>query len=374
MHNHAKDCWPTETQHLLLKAALYQGNAAIEAWTAWCERIDLDAIDYGSQRLIPLLYKNLLDHEIQSPFMIRYKGVYRRFWLHNHLLFSRVKPVIQSLKNLGIEPFVLKGSALVCGLNIDVAVRPMDDVDLLVHHDDFEAAAAEIVGKGWTPEQENHGIADAHDRATNYFDKFGGSIDLHRRIILNESYNADIAGYWDRSLPGTFFSSSVRIPCYTDQLFHTCVHGLRWNRVPPIRWVSDAFLILHHRNNSLDWQHLLEHSRKTHSTLQMHACLEYLNQKMKVDLPPSILDELKASPKSYWENKYFENTVKKHSASFFGRLRVLYVLYKFSNDKQERSIRNFLHYLKKRWNLKHWILIPVEMAYRTIRGVLRKWR
>ena len=45
---------PTHEQELLLKAALLTGEACRKAWKAWKSRIDIENLDYGSSRLLPL--------------------------------------------------------------------------------------------------------------------------------------------------------------------------------------------------------------------------------------------------------------------------------------------------------------------------------
>ena len=49
---------PNETQELLLHAALCQDARAQAYLHAWSAAVDLDAIDLGSFRMLPLLYVN----------------------------------------------------------------------------------------------------------------------------------------------------------------------------------------------------------------------------------------------------------------------------------------------------------------------------
>jgi len=49
-------CWITKQQRLLLRAALLSGQDAIHAWENWIANVDIDRIDTGSYRLLPLLY------------------------------------------------------------------------------------------------------------------------------------------------------------------------------------------------------------------------------------------------------------------------------------------------------------------------------
>ena len=58
---------PTKEQELLLKAALLKGEEAIKAWHEWKTCVDIEFIDHGSNRLLPLLYFNLVQNDINDP-------------------------------------------------------------------------------------------------------------------------------------------------------------------------------------------------------------------------------------------------------------------------------------------------------------------
>ena len=59
--------WPAPQQRLLLRVALGQGNAALDAWRAWQGQVDPAALDPGSLRLLPRLYRNLTGLGIADP-------------------------------------------------------------------------------------------------------------------------------------------------------------------------------------------------------------------------------------------------------------------------------------------------------------------
>jgi hypothetical protein len=87
-------------------------EAAIEAWCEWKAAVDLDRIDEGSSRLLPLLYRNLHSYGVRDPMMQRYKGVHRLTWYKNHLLFHHLLPLVRAFQQEGIETMLLKGAAL----------------------------------------------------------------------------------------------------------------------------------------------------------------------------------------------------------------------------------------------------------------------
>ena len=101
-------CWPTEMQELLLKACLLEGHTATEAWEKWKSRVDIDWIDEGSNRLLPLLYHNLSPLGIEDQILTRAKGVYRYQLTKTHIMFHRAMPLLAELQNEGIEVILLK--------------------------------------------------------------------------------------------------------------------------------------------------------------------------------------------------------------------------------------------------------------------------
>ncbi|HSR18731.1 MAG TPA: hypothetical protein VLM39_11630, partial [Ignavibacteriaceae bacterium] len=84
--NHNSDFWITKEQELLLKASLFEGDKFIYAWEKWKSCVNFEQIDPGSYRLLPLLYQNLVKHEIKDPLTERLKGIYRRTWFENQIL------------------------------------------------------------------------------------------------------------------------------------------------------------------------------------------------------------------------------------------------------------------------------------------------
>src|SRR5687767_2459676 len=87
----ANGVWPSETQRLLLRAALLSGPAAVDAWEAWLGHADWEAgVEHGSFRLLPLLYTNLRRGGVAHPSLQKLKGVYRQAWATTNRLFHRM--------------------------------------------------------------------------------------------------------------------------------------------------------------------------------------------------------------------------------------------------------------------------------------------
>ena len=68
---------PSPAQTLLLRASLLDDAAAQQAWREFRKLADLDTVDAGSHRLLPLLVRRLSDVGEDSPEMGRLRGIHR---------------------------------------------------------------------------------------------------------------------------------------------------------------------------------------------------------------------------------------------------------------------------------------------------------
>jgi len=99
--NNEPGCWPNQAQELLLRAALLQGEPALEAWNEWRRSVNLDVIDYGSHRMVPQLYRNLQRLGVKDPLMDRLKGVYRYYLYKNEILLHRIGTLLAAFEDAG---------------------------------------------------------------------------------------------------------------------------------------------------------------------------------------------------------------------------------------------------------------------------------
>lgn len=103
---------PTLHQELLLKACLSEDDDTLTAWRAWSASTDLDEIDIGSLRLLPLLADKLRSLGVKDPAVEKYRGVQRLTWARNQLLFRAASALSKQLKAAKIPVMALKGIVL----------------------------------------------------------------------------------------------------------------------------------------------------------------------------------------------------------------------------------------------------------------------
>ncbi|MCK5686756.1 nucleotidyltransferase family protein [bacterium] len=365
MPSYSNDCWPTHEQKLLLRAVLLKGQDAIDAWEQWITIVDFNDIDYGSQRLLPLLYQNLLEHRIKASQLTRYKGVYRRFWLSNQLLFNRIKPVLAALHEAGIEILFFKGAGLVVGCGLNYALRPMDDIDFLVPGKSTLEAIKIIEELGWQPKSKSASGFHTMNHAATYHDGRGHFVDLHWHSLMRDMTGNYETGYWERSFSASLDEIPVKIMGITDQLIHICIHGIRWNWIPPIRWIADAVILIETSGTAIDWDYLVEHSEKLGVTLTMYQGLRYLKNEFDISVPDHVLRYLKSVPVSRWENWEHQLLIRKPLPVFGGHILAIINYRKYHQDQY--MFPGYFRYLQERWDVASLWQVPFE-------GVLRMWR
>jgi Uncharacterised nucleotidyltransferase len=256
---------PTVEQHHLLRACLLNDR---ESFAKWQSLVDLDAIDRGSMRLLPLLYRH-------HPAVPRLKGVYRQVWFRNQLILDHGARAMRALEGAGIPAVALKGAALATTVYDEPAQRPMEDYDGLVPHDRFARAVEVMLASGWSfhpplADPESHFV---FQHAIGFRRDGGGELDLH--------WTAD-------GLPP---DAALRPLAPVDLLLQTCAHATLLNpHVPPIRWAADAFLLI--ARDAIVWEDVVALARERRLSLTMHRCLEYLRDGLGVAIPDLVLDAL----------------------------------------------------------------------------------
>ena len=132
----------------LLKAALLTGSPAEEFWRRWSARVRFEDIDWTYQQILPQVYQNLRTR-MTDPYFDRLKGICRRTWYENQVLFAELGPVLDTFSRDGVPTLLLKGSALAAHYYRDYSLRPMKDLDLAVTPESVPLAAEILRRLGW---------------------------------------------------------------------------------------------------------------------------------------------------------------------------------------------------------------------------------
>ncbi len=305
-------------QQRLLKAALLSPELALSYWQTWqhqqriCLSGDDDAqqvlrlisrIDRDSQRLLPLIYRNLLG--ASDAFIPHLRGLYRGTWLKNQKHLLKAQTLITSLQSAGIDVIMLKGIPLSMQYYGDMGVRMTSDIDLLVPTDCADKALQvlqnPVYGLQATAYETKHRRI-LH--AMHLFDPNGVDVDLHWNLMYHHAYPGADIPFWADKQPITLPNGTVSYTLSpTHQVFHNLVHGFHWGQSPAIRWIPDTCVICLNKT-AVDWPALIDLSEQYNMRIPVQQGLQLLMAEFGLIVPDAVRDRLNTLSVSAAEQTY----------------------------------------------------------------------
>jgi hypothetical protein len=367
-----------EEQLLILRAALLPGPEGRAAGSAWLAQVDLERLGRASGRLLPLLYDRFLMDGVDHSLMPMLKGVKRHAWYRNSMLFHRASEAICALGQAGIEVMAIHGAAMTAGYYHDWGIRPMEDVDLLVHHNQVNAAIEVLCRRSWKPLEpwfERNGYSDLtrrYEDAMHFPHSSGQRLDLHWNLLpfcLGPGADDD---FWAASKETTLDAQPVRIPDPADQLLHICVQGAAWDLPAPIRWVPDAVTVLRAAPD-LDWDRFLFQARNRRLTLLAGGALEYIRQNFGDLVPPDLLSRVRQTPVSAFD-KFELRWILKPPTSMIGIMVKALCRYWRLSEKMPlwKTALSFPDFLCCQLRLDRKRQLPADICRRVARRMRRR--
>ncbi|BBK32860.1 putative nucleotidyltransferase-like protein [Stella humosa] len=285
----------TPVQEQLLAIIYGPREEAAALFADWDANVDMTAMDDGCYRLYPLLYQRLRDVAPDHPFLGRLKGMFRRSYYRNNLLFGWACEILRRFRAEGIECIFLKGAALVQSTTMSAGFRPMADVDLLVRPADARRAMA-VADARFRPVLDDPLLGDLHlelRHGYSVMDENRLEIDLHWRLAGTWAAGPDPdRPFWDTAERFELFGIPALTLAPTELLYHGIVHGIPRNPVPTIRWISDSLDILALEEERIDWQRLVDLAGRQEQRIVVRTALAYLRRKFSAPVPDFVLAAL----------------------------------------------------------------------------------
>ena len=340
---------PTPSQTLLLQAALLTGQPAENAFSQWRSTVDLDHIEGGSFRLLPLLLRSIETRGDTHPSLDRIRGIYRRSVYTSTILRSMAESVLVALEHRGVHPVVVNGAAIAHLAYNDCPTRPLGDVDLFVTPQEFTHALGVIEQLGFVAtgarRDAEHGVSTIVETALSRgpaeklrlhttLRGFGLDPRFDRRALGRARVHPE--GHVHRTLDPT------------DHLLRTLSSAPHDRPIPNCRWAADATLLIRNAG-PIDWPRLSDDADVLGVTLGIREALAYLDDDLQLGLPTearSALDATRVSPFDRLRHWAQSTPATRRS----GVVRVLLTDYRVhtAGSPRHRGITNYPGYLANR--------------------------
>ena len=368
---------PAPEHELLLKAALLTGKPAIDNWKSWRAITDIETLDHTSNRLLPALYYNLQENGVNDPIMDRYKGTTRKTWYKNQMLLAELGKFVKHLQEENLEIVVLKGAAMLLKYYPNYGLRPMADLDMLVHENDVDQSITKLSVLGWESVpyqvyQSNDPQFFKREEVASKFFKTRGScgfrnenkteMDLHTHVFPERNSTKLSQEFWDRAETIELANGTkVLSLSATDTLLHTLVHGLIGGSILNARWITDSSYII--RSKQVDWRLLLETSKRYELTAFVKYGVSYLKELLNIDVPQELLDaKVSAIEMEKFQNGNLQTDKLTNIKSFWTDYSRIY-----NSRSLLKRIVLFPEFLRVKYLLIHFWQLPLFLLYKGLK-------
>jgi hypothetical protein len=141
----------------------------------------------------------------------------------------------------------LKGLALANTVYPDVALRPMNDLDIAVRPRDLDQAVRTLEELGWRRSfGERARYSPKHGHDVSFVNENGHVLELHHRLFHELRADASVVRMFERAIAVELLGRSRLIPSWNDHLFLVAVHAATHAFGESPIWVVDVALLLEH--------------------------------------------------------------------------------------------------------------------------------
>jgi hypothetical protein len=261
----------------------------------------------------PLLYRSLQEVNeracVPERAFDRLEKHYYATAARNLKLFQKLKGILEAFQGVGVEVLVLKGPVLASLIYPGMALRPIGDLDLLIHPEDFQKARQALAGLGYilnpsVPSLKGSELVEyAHYFSQiRFLSKSGPLIETHFCLVNIGVPREDTERIWRRGLEFEGPGFKARMPSFEDILIHLCLHAAQHNFYRLLLFCDIAGL-LHKYGALLDWVYVMEAVQTRRMQSLVYHSLIYSQQLFDVRVPEAVLSALKPG---FFRRKTFE--------------------------------------------------------------------
>lgn len=251
--------------------------------------------------LAPLFYDTLKHNNVVGvppTALAHLQRNYMTVGLRNGMMMTALAGVLRRFNEAGIRAIVLKGAALVAGVYGNLAVRDMQDVDILLPPDRLDEGVRLLMGEGF----ERAGVdlfpaGSVLGWHAVLMEKVGQPtflLELHGRLLQAGHYFArppfDVL--WERSLSLKIEGVGARVLAPDDQLLHVCGHALAHHQGLLASVGPDVAHIVARYQLELDWERLLVTARDYDWVVGLQRVLLPVVAAWEVGVPAGVCDQI----------------------------------------------------------------------------------
>jgi len=260
-----------------------------------------------SEGVVSLVYKKLSEINgaeslIPEDTWRKLESSYYTVATRNISLSGKLTTILESFNQAGIEVIILKGMALLHTIYANTALRPMYDIDILIHGKDFPSVESKLKGLGYS-----NSASYPED-----FHKDSMMVDVHWELMnvtriksRGRSHCIDLNEVWNNSIAVEIDGEKARVLSPEYCLMDLCLHLAFHHGLQGLMWFSDIARLIEHYKNRMDWHKFIGKSIEYKIAKPVYYVLFYVKSVLGQDMPQFVLEGLRPKRQNLLEKKVF---------------------------------------------------------------------
>lgn len=285
---------PSNTETLLLQSCLLKGEELTIAWKKFQGNSNLPTEFFkhekqGLKRLLPLLYKNLLAHNLalDKKFRTVLRTARVREELRSKTFLDVFQKTLHSLKSSNFPYTLLKGTLLAETVYSDWSLRHCHDVDILVARSHLVAAERALNKAGF---ERPVGARPISNNDVTVCHHSNLPVEIHSNLFPVHFYQPPMHDLLERRQTENILGVELPVFTPTDNLFHVIGHAACSRSRETLRWVCDAHMLIN--KHQIDWDLFLSIILQSKMCIPFSIFLNYLKEKFAAPIPEKVLKQV----------------------------------------------------------------------------------
>lgn len=268
--------------------------------------------------ITPLLYFNLgriRENGLPNGVLQRLTNAYYSSLRRNALLYAELKAILNAFEEAGVRAIILKGAVLAESVYLNMALRPVGDIDLLVTRRDLysvKEVLPRLGYKGSPPvpvfskvdtEWEEYEILSYAKQARGividldiHIDAVTTSLALLFEVHSGVKVRAD--AMWKNARPAVIAGAQALILSPEDLLLHLCLHSIKHvydGSGSRLLWWCDIAEVERCYREEMDWRYVIQYSKDCRIETPVYYGLALANTWFETQIPQDVLNLLRAT-------------------------------------------------------------------------------
>ena len=254
----------------------------------------------GRYGAAPLLHHRLRTFHSNIPIpanvMARLRHIYLQSAGRGMHLYHELGKVLGLLRHENIPVIVLKGVHLAELVYGNIALRPMGDVDVLVHKDDLMRVEAALLGMGYAPAECHRQIAKDNCHFVYGLPNRELFVEVHWNFLPSMyRFKIDMDGQWERSRQAIIAGVEVSVLCPEDLLLYLCLHTSKHLFEMGLKPLYDIFETIRYYGKEIDWKQVQLRSEQWGEAKCVYLTFRLARELLGASVPDDLMKAIKPS-------------------------------------------------------------------------------